>query len=137
MPASQKIGLLKKAANTDIQLSQAWTVVKTTISSTNLNKTTTYKEYLRYLVSHSEKLEESSVDKSGCKANIADTHFMQLYLPEDSYYNEATNLVAYMGEQDVDMIHLMLQCNQALQEGKPRPRPRLQRGKNQASLSYR
>ena len=119
MPTSQKISLLKKAANIDVKLLLAWTAVKTIISSTNRNKTTSYQEYLDYLVAHSKKLEESSIDYSGRKANIADTHFMELYLPEDSYYNDATNLAAYMGEQDIDMIHSMLQCNQALREGKP------------------
>ena len=84
-----------------------------------------------YLVSHSEKLEEVAADNSGLKVNVADTHFMESYLPGDSYYDESTNLAAYMGnsmgEQDVNMIHSVLQCNQALREGQPRPKPKLRR----------
>ena len=52
---------------------------------------------------------------------------MELYLPEDSYYVETTDLAAYMGEQDIDMIHSMLKCNQGLRDGNPRPRPQLRR----------
>ena len=88
-----------------------------------LGTVTTYEKYLEYLLSHSKKLEESSIDNSCRKVNIADTHSMLLYIPEDSYYDEATDLATYMGGQDVDMIHSMLQCNQTLQEGKPRPSP--------------
>ena len=90
--------------------------METIISNTNPNKTTFYVEYLGYLVAHSEKLVESSIDNSSWKANITDTHFMGLYLPEDYYYDNATNLAACMGEQDVDMIHSILHCNQALKE---------------------
>ena len=55
---------------------------------------------------------------------------MESYLPGDYYYNEANNLAAYMGEQDVDMIHSMLECNQALRNGRPRPKPQLRRERN-------
>ena len=62
-----------------------------------------------YLVSHLEKLEEDAVDNSGLKVNVADTSFVQPYIPDDSHYNEVTNLTTYMGVQDVDMIHSMLE----------------------------
>ena len=44
------------------------------------------------------------------KVNIADTsYYMDSYEPEDSYYDEASNLAAYMGERgDVDSIHNVL-----------------------------
>ena len=42
-----------------------------------------------------------------CKVNIAETsYFMDSYEPEDSYYDEVTNLAVYMGERgDIDSIH--------------------------------
>ena len=94
IPAYQKIGLFKKAVNADDQLLQAWTAMKTIISHGSASGTVTiYGKYLEYLISHSEKLEESSIDNSGCKVNIADIHFMESYLHEDSYYNEAFNVI--------------------------------------------
>ena len=57
------------------------------------------------------------------KINVADTNFMESYLPKDSYYDKATDLEAFMGERgDVDVIQTMLQWNQALRDGKPRPK---------------
>ena len=53
---------------------------------------------------------------------------MDFYLPVDPYYNEATDLAAFMGERgDVDLIHNMLQCSQVLRDGKPKPRIKLRR----------
>ena len=82
-----------------------------------------------YLVSHSEKLEEGAINNSNLKVNVADTNFIESYLPEDSYYDNATDLVASMGEimseQDVDIIHSVLLCNQVLQEGRPGPKTKL------------
>ena len=43
---------------------------------------------------------------------------MESYIPDDNHYKEATDLAAYMGEQDVDIIHSMLECNQALRDRK-------------------
>ena len=77
-----------------------------------------------YLVSHLEKSEESAADNSGQRVKEAATNFMESYILNDTYYDEAIDLAAYMGEQDVDMIHSVLLCNQALQDRKPRPRPR-------------
>ena len=120
MPASQKISLLKEAVNADIQLLQACTAVETIISNTKLNTTTSYEEYLDYFVSHSEKIEESGADKSGRRANVAETNFMESFVLDDTHYKEATDIAIYMGEQDVDMIHSMLEYNQALRDEKLR-----------------
>ena len=115
IPESQKIGLLRKAANADVQLLQAWSSIETIIANGSQSGTAIpYEKYMDYLVSHSEKLEEGAADNSGLKVNVADSHFMDSYLPEDSYYDEATSLATYMGERDVDMIHSMLECNQVL-----------------------
>ena len=58
-------------------------------------------------------------------------------LPEYSYYDKATNLAAHMGERDVDMIQLMLECNQALRDGESRPKLHLRRERNLAPLSFK
>ena len=62
------------------------------------------------------------------KVNVADTNFIESYLPKDSCYDKATNLAAFMGERgDADVIQNMLQYSQALLDGKPRPKPKLRR----------
>ena len=43
-----------------------------------------YQICMDYLVSYSEKLEEA-INNLNLKINVADTHFMESYLPEDSY----------------------------------------------------
>ena len=88
MLTSQKIGLLKKAMNTDIQFLQAWAAVETVIYNIKSNTTTSYEEYLDYLVAHSEKLEESSTDNLGQQANVAETYFMESYLPNNTHYEK-------------------------------------------------
>ena len=53
---------------------------------------------------------------------------MDSYSPEDVYHEEATDLAAFMGERgDVNLIHNVLQCSQALRDGKPKPRNKLRR----------
>ena len=98
MPASQKIGLLKQAVNADKQLLQAWTAVEFIVSHGATPGTAiTYDEYMEYLVSHSEALEVSGVNNSKRRVNVAD--FMDSYDQEDSYYDEGTELAAFMGER--------------------------------------
>ena len=65
------------------------------------------------------------------KVNQADTsYFMDSYEPNDSYYDEATDLDVYMGERgDVDSIHDMLQYRCAYRDGKPKPKENLRRRK--------
>ena len=53
---------------------------------------------------------------------------MESYEPQDLYFDDATDLSAYMGEQtDVDDLQHTLLCNQAMREGKPRPQQKLRR----------
>ena len=113
MPASHKIGLLKQAVPTDKQLLQVWTVVESIVSHGSTPGTAiTYEKYMEYLVSHSEVLEASTVDNTKRWVNVAD--FMDSYNQEDSYYNKATHLAAFMsGRGDVDEIQMVLECNQA------------------------
>ena len=96
MPSSQKIDLLKKAANTDDQLLQAWTAVETIVLHCSAPGTaTTYEKYLEHLVLHSEKQEESGVGNSSCRVNVVETNSAESYLPCDTHYEDATDLAAY------------------------------------------
>ena len=66
-----------------------------------------------YLVKHSKMLEEGTINNTNLKVNIADSsYYMDSYEPEDSYYDKATDLATFMGEQrDVDCLQHMLQCS--------------------------
>ena len=81
------------------------------------------------LSSCSASLEKGLKDKVHCKVNIAESsYYTDSYGPEDSYYNEATDLLAYMGELgNVDALQHILQCSQAMREGKPKPKPNFKR----------
>ena len=80
-------------------------------------------------MSYAEKLEEISNDNSGRKVNIAETSFMNSYIPTNIHYTKATNLSPYnIGERDVDIVQsIMLECNHFLYEGKPHQKLRLRR----------
>ena len=82
-------------------------------------------------MSVSESLEKGIKDKVQRKVNVADnTYYMDSYLPDDPYYNEATDLSTYMGNLgDVDALQHTLQCNAAMREGKPMPKQKLRREK--------
>ena len=83
---------------------------------------------MEYLVSHSEVLEASNVNNTKRLVNVAD--FMDSYDQEDSYYDEATNLAAFMGERgDMDKIQMVLECNQACRDGKPPPKHKLRQAR--------
>ena len=88
-----------------------------------------YEEYWTYLVSVAKSLERGLKDNVHRKVNIAESsYYMDSYEPEDFYYDEATDLAAYMGERgDVDAIHNVLQYSQALRDGNPKPRQKLRR----------
>lgn len=88
MPKLHKIRLLKKAIKADTQLISRWTAVETSISKRSLGTALPYVEYMEYLVSHAEKLEESSMVNFK-KANVVETNFMDSYIPEDMYYDKA------------------------------------------------
>ena len=130
MPESQKIGLLRSAANVANQLLQAWSAVETIIANGSASITPiSYQKYVDYLGKHSEMLEEGTINNTNLKVNIADSlYYMDSYKPEDSYYDEATNLAAFMGERgDIDGLQHVLQCSKALRDGKPKPNPKLRR----------
>lgn len=54
---------------------------------------------------------------------------MDSYIPNNIHYKEATDLDAYIGERDVNMIQSTLECSQALRKGKLHPKQRLKREK--------
>ena len=74
-----------------------------------------------------ESLKKGIKDKVQRKANVVDTsYYMHSYLPDNSYYDEAADLSAYMGELgDVDALQHTLQCNAAMRDGKPMPKQKL------------
>ena len=106
---------------------QAWSAVETIIANGSASGTPiSYQKYMDYLVKHSKMLEEGAINNTTLKDNIADMYYMESYNPEDSYYNEATDLFAFMGKRgDVDVNQNMLQYSQALRDGKPKPKPKL------------
>ena len=72
---------------------------------------------------HAKQLEAAIIDNTTSqKANAAESDYLLLpYSPSDKCYNNATALSSYMVDQgeDVDMIQDILQCNQAMKQGKP------------------
>ena len=130
MHSSHKIGLLKKACLPDKDLLQAWTAVEQIFINKSTGTAITYEEYWDYLVSVLESLLEKGIkDKVHQKVNVADTsYYMDSYIPDDSYYDEAADLSTYMGELgDVDALQYTLQCNKAMREGRLKPKPKLRR----------
>lgn len=111
MHSSHKIGLLKKACLADRELLQAWTAVEQIFINKGTRTATTYEEYWDYLVSVWENLEKGIKDKVQRKANVADNlYYTDSYLPDDPYYDEASDLSAYMGNLcDIDAYNI--RCN--------------------------
>ena len=112
MPDSQKIGLLRRAGNSNDQLLQAWSAVETIIansSTAGTNTPITYKKYMDYLVQHADMLEEGAMNNTNRKANKMNTYDMDSYDLNHSYYDEATDLSTYMGNLgDVDALQYTL-----------------------------
>lgn len=70
------------------------------------------------------------MDNSGRKANMAETNFMDLYILDDVCFDVATDLAAFMGELDVDMIHSTLEFHKILLEKELSPKQRLRGERN-------
>ena len=88
------------------------------------NTTPIYDEYFEYLLGYTKKLEDAVTDyTTGCKANVAESGYMQPYEPSDDYFDDAADLSNFKAHQgiDVNMIQEILQCNKALKQGKPLP----------------
>ena len=89
----------------------------------------TYEEYYTYLLKYLKKVEAAiHDDTTSRKANSANSDYLLPYSHDDDLYKNASDLKLYMGERgDVDMIHDILLCNKALNEGKARPQSRSRR----------
>lgn len=92
MLASQKMGLLKKAANLDNQLLFKWTAVETTFfKDLTCGIATAYEDYMEYLAYHTEKLEESGINNSGWKVNVMETNYMDSFMNPKRYSIQRSN----------------------------------------------
>ena len=114
--------------NANDQLLQAWSAVETIIANSNKAGTPIlYQTYMDYLVQHSEMLDEGKLNNTTLKVSISESnYYMDSYEPDNSYYDTAIDLSAYIGERgDVDELQYTLQCSKAIHEGKPRPKPKL------------
>ena len=81
----------------------------------------TYDEYYAYLLQYVKKLEVPVENNTpSLKANSSKTDYLTPYSLSDPFFSYATDLPAYMTNQDVDSIQNFLQCNQVLKEGRPR-----------------
>ena len=119
---------LKSATRSNTDLLSAWTQCEATKENmTTRGPSPTYDEYYKYLLGYAKKLEAAIKDNTPSqKANSSETDYLTPYTPLDSCYSNATNLSTYMSDRgdDVDMIQDVLQCHQAMKEGRPRPPPR-------------
>ena len=92
--------------------------------------TPTYDEYYENMLGYIKKLEAAVADNTPSgENNVSKSDYLTPYSPSDSCYNNATDLSIYMidREEDVDMVQDILQCNQAIKQGKLCPPPRTRR----------
>lgn len=128
---------LKSTIHGNKELISAWASCETVTQNMHPNTTPTYDEYFGYMLGYSKKLEASVTDHTtACKANIAESDYMQPYLSSNEYYDDATNVSTYMVHQggDVDMIQEVLQCNRAMKQEKPLPPPRTRQSSSKPPL---
>ena len=122
MTNNMTIMYLRSATHGNKDLLASWAQCENVHNIMNL-PAPTYEEYYAYLLKFSKKVEAAiNNDTTGQKANNAESDYLSPYSPDDDLYENASELKSYMGERgDVDMIHDILLCNQALNEGKARP----------------
>ena len=87
-------------------------------------------------MSTAQQLEDSIIDNSTSrKVNAAESNYLDPYTPVDSLYAEATELLVFMGERnvdvdvdvDVDVLQDFLRCKLALQKGDSKLKERTRR----------
>ena len=128
LPTSMAVSFLMSVTHGNCELRSAWATKETICQSQTPPTTPTYDEYFDYLMFHAKQLEASFIDNTTTrKVNSAKSDYLQLYTLSDAFYEDAIDLSSYMVNQDVDTIHNILQCNQALKEGRPRPTQRTRR----------
>ena len=104
------------------------------------NTTPTYDEYFEYMLIYAKKLEAAITNNTTSrKANVVESDYLLQYSPLDKCYNNATELSYYMvyREGDVDIFQVILQCNQAMKQGKPRLPPQTLREPLRGVTDYR
>ena len=129
-PMSNELAIMYLRATThgNKDLLSAWAQCETMHKALK-NPAPTYDEFYAYLLKFAKKLEASITNNTtNRKANSAKSSYLWSYLPSDDQYDDATEPFSYMGDRgDVDAIHDVLLCSQALKQGKFRPSPRSRR----------
>ena len=123
LPDKMAIMFLKSATCGNRDLLSAWAQCVTMREAVN-KPPATYDEFYLYLLDFAKRLEASVSDNTTSrKANSAESHFLSQYAPSDDCFDDATDLSTFMADQgqDVDYIHHILQCNQAMKQGKSQP----------------
>ena len=89
-----------------------------------------FDDYYTYLLQYAKKLEVAVENITpSLKANSSKTEYLTPYLPLNPFCSHATNLSGYRSDRghDVDMIHDVLHCRQAMKQGRPHPPARTRR----------
>ena len=125
MPDEIAIMYLRSTTHGNEKLLSAWAQCETIHEALN-KPASTYQEFYAYLLKFAQKLEAAVTDNTTSrKANSAESSYLSPYSPSDEQYNDTTELLSYMEDQgDVEMIHDVLLCSQALKQGKLRLPPR-------------
>ena len=130
LPPQMAASFLKSATHGNSELLSAWAACKTVPQNASPGTIPTYDLYFEYLMFHAKQLEAAITDNTTSrKANAAESDYLLPYSHTDECYNNDTELSSYMVDQggDVDMIQGVLQCNQAMKQGKPCLPPRTRR----------
>ena len=120
---------LEAATSGNSDLLRAWAQQQTMTEELNPSEAApTYDKYHKYLLLVAKKLEISvEVNTPAHKANLAETDYLSQKSPSDPDYQHANDLSTYMGVQDEDFVQYVLECNKAINAGKPRPKQRTRR----------
>ena len=118
---------LKSASHGNKELLSAWTQCE--VMKENMTPggpSPKYNEYYKYLLGYAKKLELAvEYYTPSRKAKSSELDYLTSYSPLDLCYSNATNLSPYMLDRGdvVDMIQDVIQCHQAMKEGRPRQPP--------------
>ena len=124
---SLSVMYLKSASHGNKELLSAWTQCE--VMKENMTPggpSPKYNEYYKYLLGYAKKLELAvEYYTPSRKAKSSELDYLTSYSPLDLCYSNATNLSPYMLDRGdvVDMIQDVIQCHQAMKEGRPRQPP--------------
>ena len=120
MPPSMATSFLMSATHGNFELHSVWDTKETICQSQIPPTSPTYDKYFDYLTFHAKQTEAFIIDNNTTrKANSTKSDYLQSYISSDPFYEDATDLTSYMVNQDIVMIHDILQCNQPLKQGRP------------------